>query len=325
MKARSLWHLAPKKLGLREITVAEPGPHQVRVRVAVCGVCSWDLLIFSGGYQDKRSFPFYFGHEGIGVVEKAGPGVTRVAVGDRVALRESSVIGAEGRGHMAEYALQSEAEVVPLPADKKPDEHWLVEPVACCVNAVDIARIRAGAYVALVGSGFMGSIILQLLALSPVSRIGVFELRSESLEYVRSLQSHAPIDLYDLRSTSDLDALCGSFDIVIETAGVEPAFMLANRLVRKGGTFVVFSRQRRPFNFDFSNWHSRGITVLNTSPAAAPDFTRCFYQSVLLMQSNRVDLAPLLTHVAQPEQAQTLYEDGLSKNNGYIKGVIRWN
>jgi threonine dehydrogenase-like Zn-dependent dehydrogenase len=112
---------------------------------------------------------------------------------------------------------------------------------------------------------------------------------------------------------------------VIETAAVESAFMLANRLVRKGGTFVVFSRQRSPFNFDFSNWHSRGITVLNTSPAAALDFTRCFYQSVPLMQSNRVDLAPLLTHVAPPEQAQSLYEDGLSKNNGYIKGVIRWS
>ena len=317
--------MAPKKLGLREITVAEPGPHQVRVRVMVCGVCSWDLLIFSGGYQNIRAFPFYFGHEGIGVVEKVGPGVTRVAVGDRVALRESKVIGAEGTGHMAEYALQSEAELVSLPTDGKPDEHWLVEPVACCVNAIDLARIRAGACVALVGSGFMGSIILQLLTLSPVSRIGVFELRPESLEYARSLQTHAPIDVYDIGSKSELDALYGSFDIAIETAAVEPAFLLANRLVRKGGTFVVFSRQRHPFNFDFSNWHSRGITVLNVSPAAAPDFTRCFYQSVSLMQSNRIDLAPLLTHVAQPEQAQTLYEDGLSKNNGYIKGVIRWS
>jgi len=291
----------------------------------VCGVCGWDLRIFSGGYQDIRAFPFYFGHEGIGIIEKVGPGVTRVAVGDRVALRQSAVIGAEGTGHMAEYALQAEAEVVPLPADGKPDEHWLIEPVACCVNAVDLARIRAGARVALVGSGFMGSILLQLLALSPVSRIGVFELRPESLKCACSLQGEAPVDVYDLRADPDLAALHGSFDVAIETAGVEPAFLLANRLVRKGGTFVVFSRQQRPFSFDFSNWHSRGITVLNTSPAAAPDFTRCFYQSVPLMQAGRIDMAPLVTHVAPPEQAQKLYEDGLSKNNGYLKGVIRWS
>jgi threonine dehydrogenase-like Zn-dependent dehydrogenase len=325
MKAKSLWYIGPQKLDIREINVADPGPHQVRVRVKACGVCSWDLRIFSGGYQSTRPFPFYFGHEGIGVVEKVGAGVTRIAVGDRVALRESRVIGAEGTGHMAEYALQSEAEVVSLPDDGKPNEHWMIEPVACCVNAIDLARIRAGARVALVGTGFMGSIILQLLAISPVSKISVFDLRPESLQYARSIRGEATIDIYDLAAAPDIADLHGSHDIVFEAAGVEAAFVLANDLVRKGGTFVVFSRQNQPFSFDFGDWHSRGITVLNASPAAAPDFTRCFYQSVPLMQSNRIDLAPLLTHVAQPEQAQTLYEDGLNKNNGYIKGVIRWN
>ncbi|TVR29218.1 MAG: hypothetical protein EA404_15355 [Spirochaetaceae bacterium] len=324
MKARSLWYVAPQQLEIRQVDVPDPGPHQVRVQVQACGVCTWDLFIYSGGFQSFREFPFYFGHEGIGIVEKLGPGVSRVAVGDRVALRESAVIGAEGTGHMAEYALQSEAEVVPLPHDGKPDEHWMIEPVACCVNAVDLARIRAGARVALVGSGFMGSIILQLLALSPVSNISVFDLRPESLGYARSLPGSAPIDVYDLGTKPDLADLPGSFDVVIETAAVEQAFLLANSLVRSGGTFVVFSWQHHPFSFDFGDWHVRGISVLNASPAAAADFTGCFYQSVPLLQSGRIDLAPLVTHVAPPEQAQELFRDGLSKDNGYIKGIIRW-
>ena len=324
MTSRSLWHTAPERLEIRQVDVADPGPHQVRVRVKVCGVCGWDLRIFSGSFQNRRAFPFYFGHEGIGIVEKAGPGVTRVAAGDRVALRQSAVIGAVGTGHMADYALQSDAEVVPLPADGRPDEHWLVEPVACCVNAVDLARIRVAARVALVGSGFMGGIMLQLLAMSPVSRISVFELRPESLKYARMLAGAAPIDVYDLRSNPDVAALEGSYDVVIETAGVEPAFLLADRLVRNGGTLVVFSRQHRPFTVDFAAWHSRGISVLNTSPASAPDFTRCFFQSVPLLHAGRIDLAALITHVAPPEGAQQLYQDALSKTNGYLKGVIRW-
>ncbi|TVQ41152.1 MAG: hypothetical protein EA384_00990 [Spirochaetaceae bacterium] len=324
MKARSLWYVAPHQLEVRQVDVPDPGAHQVLVRVQVCGVCTWDLFIFSGGFQSFREFPFYFGHEGIGIVEKLGPGVSRVAVGDRVALRESTMIGAEATGHMAEYALQSEAEVVPLPHDGKPDECWMIEPVACCVNAVDQARVRSGSRVALVGCGFMGSIILQLLALSPVSNVSVFDLRREALDYARTLQQRAPVDIYDLAAGPDLAGLHGSFDVVIETAAVEPAFLLANSLVRKGGTFVVFSWQHHPFSFDFGDWHVRGITVLNASPAAAPDFTRCFYQSVPLIESGRIDLAPLVTHVARPEQAQALYEDGLTKNNGYIKGIIRW-
>jgi threonine dehydrogenase-like Zn-dependent dehydrogenase len=325
IEAKSLWHIADHKLEIRRVRVAEPGPYQVRVRVRVCGVCAWDLLIFRGGYQNVRPFPFYFGHEGIGVIEKTGPGVTRVAVGDRVALRQSQVIGAEGTGHMAQFALQSEGEVVPLPADGKPDEHWLVEPVACCVNAVDLARLRVGTRVALVGTGFMGSILLQLLARSPVSGIDVFELRPESLQYARSVKGAAPIRVYDLQANPDLSSLDGSYDMAIESAGVEPAFLLANRLVRKGGTLVIFSRQTRPFSFDFSNWHSRGIAVLNATPASAPDFSLCFRQSVLMVQSGQVDLAPLVTHVAPPEEAQGLFEDAISKSKGYIKGVIRWN
>jgi len=48
-------------------------------------------------------------------------------------------------------------------------------------------------------------------------------------------------------------------------------------------------------------------------------------RSVPLIASGRVDLAPLVTHVGPPEQAPGIYKDGLSKENGYIKGVIRWS
>ena len=323
MKAKSLWYTKPRTVEVRDVEVGSPGPHEVLVKVAACGVCTWDLFIFSGGFQEYREFPFYFGHEGVGTIEAVGEGVSRVAVGDRVALRESAVIGANGRGHMAELALQSENEVIPLPKDGRVDELWMIEPVACCVNAVDLSRIQAGARVALVGCGFMGSIILQLLAMQPVSEIAVLELRPELLAYARSVTG-APITVYDLGEKPDFTKLRGTFDVVIETAAVEAAFTTANALTRKGGTLVIFSWQHHPFTFDFGDWHVRGITVLNASPAAAPDFTRCFHQSAALMAAGRVDLSPLVTHVARPEDAQPLYEHGLAKTDGYIKGVIRW-
>lgn len=324
MKCKSLWYVAPHELDIREISLHDPGPHEVLVRIKMCGVCTWDLLIFSGGYQKSVAYPFYFGHEGVGIVEKIGAGVSRVSVGELVALRQSAVIGVNGGGHLAEYALQTETEVIPLPKDGRPYEYWLVEPVACCLNAVDLACIPPGARVALIGCGFMGSIILQILAMSPLAAIDVFDLRSETLEYAKSMPGGCPIDVHFSGKDSDFSDLDNQFDVVIETAGVELAFLLANKLVRKGGKFVIFSRQHQPFVFDFANWHSRGITVLNTSPAAAPDFTDCFYRSIPLLKTGRINLAPLITHIARPEEAQLLYEDGLSKANGYIKGVIRW-
>ncbi len=272
-----------------------------------------------------KEFPFYFGHEGVGTVAALGPGVTRFKTGDRVALRESSEIGAIGYGHMAEYAVQQEDVLVPLPRDARNPETWMIEPVACCVNALDLAPVKPGMRVALVGSGFMGSILLQLLAISPASSVCAFDVRKEALEYARSLQGeNSTLQVYDASREVD-HSLEGAFDIVFETAATEPAFRLANRLVKTGGTIGIFSWHHRDITFDFGDWHVRGLTVLNTSPAAAPDFTECFLRSVPLMESGRISLEPLVTHVGTPEEAPEIFQNGLRKTDGYMKGVIRWD
>mgnify|MGYP006272222651 CR=1 FL=1 len=324
MKSKSLWYTGTRELELREIDVPEPGPSEVLVRVEACGICTWDLFIYSGGFRGFKDFPFYFGHEGVGIVEKLGPKVGRFRQGDRVALRESPNIGAIGTGHMAEYAVQREEVLVPLPDDGKPAEQWMIEPVACSVNAVDLARPAPGQRVALVGSGFMGSLILQLLARSPVSVVSVFDLKRESLRFAETQKRHGPVEVYDLNTNPPVSDLAGSYDIVFETAAVEPAFRLANDLVRPGGTLAIFSWHHHDISFDFGNWHVRGIRVLNTSPAAAPDFTDCFLRSVPLMSQGLVEVAPLVTHVGGPEDARDIFEKGIEKTDGYVKGVIRW-
>ena len=111
---------------------------------------------------------------------------------------------------------------------------------------------------------------------------------------------------------------------VSEHAAVEPALRLADSLVTHGGTLAIFSWHHHELTFDFGSSHVRGVTVLNTSPAAAASFTDCFVRSVPLIQSGLVDLAPFVTHVGGPAEAERIYRDGLSKDNGYIKGVIRW-
>src|SRR3954449_8532426 len=70
-------------LAVQEIDLAEPGPGEVLVRLVACGVCHTDMYTASGvdpsGYK-----PTVLGHEGGGVVEKVGDGVTSVATGDHV-------------------------------------------------------------------------------------------------------------------------------------------------------------------------------------------------------------------------------------------------
>ncbi|PPK98835.1 S-(hydroxymethyl)mycothiol dehydrogenase [Kineococcus xinjiangensis] len=76
---------------LVEIVVPDPGPGEVVVDVAACGVCHTDLHYRQGGISDE--FPFLLGHEAAGTVAEVGAGVSDVAVGDRVVLNWRAVCG----------------------------------------------------------------------------------------------------------------------------------------------------------------------------------------------------------------------------------------
>jgi S-(hydroxymethyl)glutathione dehydrogenase/alcohol dehydrogenase len=71
-----------KPVVVEDVEVLEPGPHEVFVRWAANGVCHSDLHVVTGDYP--HPMPVILGHEAAGVVEKIGPGVETVAVGDHV-------------------------------------------------------------------------------------------------------------------------------------------------------------------------------------------------------------------------------------------------
>jgi NADPH:quinone reductase len=99
-------HGGPEVMKLEDVPVPEPGPKQALVRLAASGVNFIDVYFRTGLY--KAETPTAIGSEAAGVVEKIGPGVTEVAVGDRVAY-------AMARGSYAEYAVVAAAGLVKLP------------------------------------------------------------------------------------------------------------------------------------------------------------------------------------------------------------------
>jgi S-(hydroxymethyl)glutathione dehydrogenase / alcohol dehydrogenase len=83
-KAAVAW--APgQALSVEDIQVGPPGPHEVRVQVQATGVCHTDAYTL-GGTDPEGLFPVILGHEGAGVVESVGEGVSNVSPGDHVLL-----------------------------------------------------------------------------------------------------------------------------------------------------------------------------------------------------------------------------------------------
>jgi NADPH2:quinone reductase len=97
--------LAPE---LTEIDRPDPGPGQVLVRVAACGLNFADLLMIKGQYQDTPPTPFTLGMEIAGVVEALGPGVDGPAIGTRVAAFT-------GQGGLADFCTVAAERAVPIP------------------------------------------------------------------------------------------------------------------------------------------------------------------------------------------------------------------
>ncbi len=73
-------------LEVHELGIPEPGPGQALVRLETCGMCHTDIHAAHGDWPVKPEPPFVPGHEGIGIIEKLGPGVTDRTVGERVAI-----------------------------------------------------------------------------------------------------------------------------------------------------------------------------------------------------------------------------------------------
>src|ERR1700674_3538026 len=85
MKA-AVVHDFTKALSIDEVPVPEPGPGEVLVKVEASGLCHTDIHAAHGDWPIKSTPPFIPGHEGVGPVVELGPGVTQVALGDRVAM-----------------------------------------------------------------------------------------------------------------------------------------------------------------------------------------------------------------------------------------------
>lgn len=75
-----------QKLEVKEVAVPEVGYGEVLVKIKTCGVCHTDLHAAHGDWPVKPKLPLIPGHEGVGVVEKLGEGVTSLKLGDRVGI-----------------------------------------------------------------------------------------------------------------------------------------------------------------------------------------------------------------------------------------------
>lgn len=147
-------------LECREVPIPEPGPGEVRVRMLASPVNPSDLLYARDRYTMKPNPPCGVGFEGVGVVEKAGPGL----LGRLLSGRRGCVINPKG-GNWAEYAVVPANRVVPV-SSGLPDEQvacFLVNPATALAMVRHVLKVPRGAWLVQSAAGSaLGRMVIRL-------------------------------------------------------------------------------------------------------------------------------------------------------------------
>jgi 2-desacetyl-2-hydroxyethyl bacteriochlorophyllide A dehydrogenase len=296
-------------------TVSDPSvaAGEVLVRVAGAGICGTDYRIWTG--EREVRYPLIPGHEFVGDVVAVGPGVIRVAPGDRVAIEPNwgcgvcdlcrsgnenlclarTAVGIDRDGGFAELAVLPERACWPAPAGLSSDVLLFAEPLAVVTRAVERAAPRSGETAAVVGGGTLGLLALQVLR-TRGCRVLVVSRTDRRLALARELGAAATIAGAGEPVAEAARRLAGrdGVDLVIETAGTAAAVELAVGqvgLVRPGGRVVLTGLPHDPARIEFFWIVRREIDIRGSMI-----YQKEFRQAVSLLAEGRIRVDALLTH-----------------------------
>jgi threonine dehydrogenase-like Zn-dependent dehydrogenase len=308
--------VSPQTSEVVETDAPQPGPGEVKVRVTACGVCASELHPWDSGVA---AYPRRLGHEPVGVVEAVGEGVTRFAPGDRVTGLFLEAF--------TDAAISPEEILLPVP-EGLADENAMGEPLACLVNAQRRTPIELADRVALIGLGYMGLGMLQLLKLRGPSRIIAIDVREEAREHAKNLgadETYHPDDVpeaYHLTRWEDWESGRG-LDVVIEASGTQPGLTLAGKLVRAHGILSILGfHQGGDREVDVEMWNWKAIDVVNAHVRRQADLLESMRIGLELEAKGLIDMGRLVTHRFALDEVDQAYTALRDKPEGFIKAVV---
>lgn len=294
-----------------------PARDEVLVRLQGCGVCASNLPVWAGRpWFEYPMAPGAPGHEGWGEIVATGDAVERWRVGDRVAFVS---------GHAyAEHDVAPASQVARLPPDlgARPLPG---EPLACAVNIVRRADIRAGQDVAVVGIGFIGALVVQL-AVASGARVVALSRRGFALQVGRDCGAAEAIATQDMHAAiGEAQEVVGGrgYARVIEAAGEQSTLDIASALCAEGGRLAIAGyHQDGPRQVDMQQWNWRGLDVINAHERDPEVVARGLREAMDAVADGRLDPFALMTHQYRLDALDSAFEAMRARPDGFLKAVV---
>jgi threonine dehydrogenase-like Zn-dependent dehydrogenase len=311
---------APEKVHFSHVAIPEPRANEVRVRLEGCGVCGSNLAPWEGRPWFKYPLaPGELGHEGWGSIDKIGPGVTQLKIGQRVALLSYRAY--------AEYDVAPETDVVVLPRelDVKP---FPGEALGCAMNVFRRADIFPGQNVAIVGIGFLGAVLTALCARAGANVIAISR-RPFALEIAKKMGAAKAIAMDDhQRVIDEVKMLTGGklCDCVIEAVGSQWPLDLAGELTKERGRLVIAGyHQDGPRQVNMQLWNWRGLDVINAHERDPRIYITGMRAAAEAVAAGSFDPSPLYTHTFQLNQLADALNAMRQRPDTFLKALVTYD
>ena len=303
-------------LRIEDVPCPQPGPDQALVKMGAAGICGSDMHYFRDGQIGKFKIqePLIPGHEASGVIASLGANVTGLKEGKRVAINPSHPCGTcsrcrEGRenlcdsmfflgsasvfphaqGMFREYFLISAKQCIPVSNQVSLEELALSEPLSVGLHAVNRAGNLCGKKVLISGSGTIGCMVLLAAKLDGAEQVTMVDVLEEPLAIARKVGADQTLCVKP--SASPSPELLNDFDVAFEVSGGASAIGNCIELVRRGGTIV----QVGTLPVEGVHLFANQIMVKELDIRGSMRFGNVFSRAVRLLESQRLDVQPILT------------------------------
>jgi L-iditol 2-dehydrogenase len=332
-----------RHLEIAELPTPTPGPGELLIKVAACGICGSDVHGYDGS-SGRRIPPIVMGHEAAGIVAAIGPQVNRWSEGDRVTFDSTISCGAcpycvrgeinlcdrrqvlgvscidyRCAGAFAEYVIVPQRIVYRLPDTLSFSEAAMLEAVAVAVHAVSLSQISPGDKALVLGAGMIGLLCLQALRAAGCSSVYIADVDASRLKLAREVGATET-----LHATGDeliaeiLNRTNGAgVDLAVEAVGIDATVRSAVHAVRKGGTVTLVGNITPEVTLPLQKAVTRQIRIQGSCASAGE-----YPQAIALLTSGAIKVKPLITAVAPLEDGPRWFERLYSREPNLMKVVL---
>ena len=311
---------------IEDMPIPEINDDEILVKVRVCGICGSDVMEW---YRIKKA-PRVLGHEMAGDIVKVGKNVKKYSLGDRIFVSHHVPCNSCNYckndqhtlcktlhstnfypGGFAEYLkvpkINVDFGVFKIPDSMTYEEAAFIEPVACALRGFNVAGMKSGQSVLVLGSGVAGLINIKIARAFGASKIFATDIDEFRLSSARKMGADAIIDAREDVATKVKEKNNGKLaDLVILCTGVLSAVNQAFESVETGGTVLFFAPTKPgvkvPFPL-FDLWNKQ-IKMFSTYAGAPKDLK----EAIELIENKKIKVKDMITHIIPLDKASEGFE-----------------